>query len=974
MPDVVIFSSDCAPQLDLLLRSIERFVGGADRPDVRVLYSFGSADSDRAYNAVRAQHRHVHYTCAADHRVPVAELEHELLAAHPGALALSGAVAFTAPCPTDAAPGPGQPAELPALWQLRADAEFLAGRRLSLDALIAAAGSTEAEPVWVVAEPVSAATEPDRAPAGAPAPADGAPRVSVVIPCFNCGPFLADTVGSVLAQTFTDHELIIVDDGSTDDCAGVAERLIEEHPAARIRLLRQRNAGHPSYTRNTGIAHARGELVLCLDGDDMLTPSFLERCVAALDGNPETSIAYTDQHHFGARPGEAIMREYDFRLLTHANLIGIASVFRRRAWEEVGGFNAHMRYEDWDFWIGCGTIGHFGIKVHGTHWLYRTRADGRFISGGAPQDRRTKAIIVGRRPELYTAAQQAWARAVLDEDPSAELVDDREGEIPALAAFPPAGRVSVPPAVMALAATAPVAAAAPAASTPPGAASAPAAPIPGLSPFSPALGAARAVARATGASLLPVDDDVPADPDGAILLVDRRPSDQLLAALAAALPQATALALWAPGWDEPAAVEALGRHGFEHGTVEILGGPEPGALAVLVASEDRVAAAVPAAPAQAAAPREFRALAVMPAYNEADVIFHAIGALVSEGVDVYLIDHNSTDETVAAATPWLGRGLLKIERFPQEAGYPERNEHEMVWRDILRRVQDVSRAVPADWYLFVNADEFREAPWPGVTLAEGLREVDELGYSAVNFELFDFRPVDEEFRPGEDPRRRLRHYDRPGRHDVLQIKAWKRQAQEVDIVSHGGHDALFEGKRIFPVPFILRHYPIRSSAHGARKVMGERLPRFAAEERAGGWHVQYDGYAGGKSYLHDPAALTPWDGTRVRAELLAARMRELLLSLCLSGIDPTRAEVLTAELTGWMERRGEREAPGPQLQAAQERLTAAARGVQLVPAVELDTVAHDLSVALEAHALLSGDLLTAASLVNAREQLLRGAG
>jgi hypothetical protein len=275
--------------------------------------------------------------------------------------------------------------------------------------------------------------------------------------------------------------------------------------------------------------------------------------------------------------------------------------------------------------------------------------------------------------------------------------------------------------------------------------------------------------------------------------------------------------------------------------------------------------------------RPFRALAIMPAFNEADVIFHAIGALVAEGVDVYLIDHESADGTVEAAKPWLGRGLVAIERFPEESGYPERNRTEMVWRDILRRVGEVSGEVPADWYMFVNADEFREAPWPGVTLADALCEVDELGFNAVNFELLNFRPTPQDsFVDGADVRLHLCHYEPPGPYDVLQIKAWKAQPAVVDLVHHGGHDLLFEGKRVFPVPFLLRHYPIRSAEHGRRKVLAERISRFAAEERAGGWHVQYDHYADGADYLHERKTLTAYDGDRVRATLLARSLRELL--------------------------------------------------------------------------------------------------
>src|SRR5262249_11209543 len=155
-----------------------------------------------------------------------------------------------------------------------------------------------------------------------------------------------------------------------------------------------------------------------------------------------------------------------------------------------------------------------------------------------------------------------------------------------------------------------------------------------------------------------------------------------------------------PGATPEDAVALLERHGVEHGSIDAIAVPEPGVLAVLAADEVR---AERHAAALRAPERPFRALAIMPAFNEADVIFHAIGALGPEGVAVYLLDHESTDATAEAARPWLGRGLVHIERFPEDAGYPERNRSEMVWRDILRRVGEVSGEVPADWYLFVNA-------------------------------------------------------------------------------------------------------------------------------------------------------------------------------------------------------------------------------------------------------------------------------
>jgi hypothetical protein len=480
---------------------------------------------------------------------------------------------------------------------------------------------------------------------------------------------------------------------------------------------------------------------------------------------------------------------------------------------------------------------------------------------------------------------------------------------------------------------------------------------------SPALTAARRLARRAACSILPVDDVLAPAHDGAVLLVDAEPSEALLSQLAAALPRVEALVLWVPGWDVATAADALGRHGFEHGAVNGVDMPTAGVLAVLTSSEER---ADLHAAALAARERDFRALAVMPAYNEGDVIGPAIGALIAEGVDVYLLDHRSTDDTVAAATPWLGRGLIRIERFPDESGpgFDERNGDVMVWRDILRRVEQVTGEVAADWYLFVNADEFRESPWPGVTLAEGLREADELGFSAVNFELVNFRPTPQDtFTPGADVREALRFYEEPGPYDLLQVKAWKGQPTgPVNLNHHGGHDVLFEGKRVFPVPFVLRHYPIRSAEHGRRKIRNERLGRFAAEERAGGWHVQYDHYGEDADYLHDRAALTAWDGDAFRAAILARATRQLLLLAAVGGRDVVAEEVTVKGLAGWLSRRGHGAIGEPEIARMQQHLLSTAAA-----GPDLEAAAEDLGAVVEAQARVRAEMQLVARLGDARD-------
>ncbi len=302
------------------------------------------------------------------------------------------------------------------------------------------------------------------------------------------------------------------------------------------------------------------------------------------------------------------------------------------------------------------------------------------------------------------------------------------------------------------------------------------------------------------------------------------------------------------------------------------------------------------------APRP-RVVAILPAYNEADVIGHAIEALVEEGVEVYLLDHGSTDDTVACAEPWLGRGLLRIERFPQESGFSERNERELVWKDMLRRVEQVAHELRPDWAIFSNADEFRESPWPDLGLVEAIGFVDALGYNAINFELFDFRPTDDDFAPGTDPRAHLLHYERGGDFDAHQIKAWKVGDEPALLHPSGGHSVQLPDRRLCPVPFVLRHYPLRGETHGRRKVFGERIERFAAEERAEGWHVQYDGYASGDArFLRDPAELVRWDGAAVRAQLLARASRDQLLARALRPGGVALGDMDAGEVAGWASR------------------------------------------------------------------------
>ena len=260
-------------------------------------------------------------------------------------------------------------------------------------------------------------------------------RVSVVIPCFNYGRYLAEAVESVLAQSLRDFEVIIVDDGSTDDSRTVAQTLIEAHPNVPIRLIAQPNCGSPGRTRNVGIAAAHGEYIVCLDADDRLHPEYLARCVAALEAHDDAAIAYGDLQMFGGDDTLHVPPEWDTRVQLDCNFLDVVSMFRRRAWSQAGGYDTEIGYEDWDLWIGLIEQGWTGVKAPGALWYYRKHGSGVFAQHTA-RDQEIKAQIVLKHSGLYNDRQREWAAGILAGEARALAEGTQQGAIPLFCEVP----------------------------------------------------------------------------------------------------------------------------------------------------------------------------------------------------------------------------------------------------------------------------------------------------------------------------------------------------------------------------------------------------------------------------------------------------------------------------------------------------------------------------------------------------------
>lgn len=183
--------------------------------------------------------------------------------------------------------------------------------------------------------------------------------VSVIIPTYNRAELIGQAIDSVLAQTVPAHEIIVADDGSTDDTAAVVGAYGD-----RVRYLALLHRGQPAATRNAGIRAATGSLLTFLDSDDLFLPDKLARQIAALAQTPEAGVVYSNGHYFRTTPAEPVGRVLDGlptpsgwvfgELLTGNFLAPPVVLVRRRALDVAGPFDespACVAVEDFDLWL-----------------------------------------------------------------------------------------------------------------------------------------------------------------------------------------------------------------------------------------------------------------------------------------------------------------------------------------------------------------------------------------------------------------------------------------------------------------------------------------------------------------------------------------------------------------------------------------------------------------------------------------------
>lgn len=200
----------------------------------------------------------------------------------------------------------------------------------------------------------------------------GAPKVSVIITCYNLGQYLDEAVESILSQTCQDFEILIVDDGSTD---AATEALLADYRRPKTRVIRIAHAGVAA-ARNVGIANTTGEYLCAMDADDRFESSYLAKAVPVLDGDPSVTFVSCWLRTFGDEAWEWKPERCDLPTLLWEDTVLTASLVRREAVLAIGGYDTAMPVQgddDWDLWLTLAARGYRGVILPEVLFHYRRR-------------------------------------------------------------------------------------------------------------------------------------------------------------------------------------------------------------------------------------------------------------------------------------------------------------------------------------------------------------------------------------------------------------------------------------------------------------------------------------------------------------------------------------------------------------------------------------------------------------------------
>lgn len=199
--------------------------------------------------------------------------------------------------------------------------------------------------------------------------------VSVIMPCYNDGKYIEESISSIFAQTYPTIELVIINDG-TDDADTLS--ILGNISDVRIRIIKTPHL-RPAGARNAGIRVARGKYILPLDADDLIEPSYIEKAVKLIEAEESTGVVYCMADKFGEQNEPWPLPKFCIEEMLRDNIVFVTALFYRADWEAIGGFREDMIYgmEDYDFWLSLLEMGRDIRQIEEVLFHYRIKPRSR---------------------------------------------------------------------------------------------------------------------------------------------------------------------------------------------------------------------------------------------------------------------------------------------------------------------------------------------------------------------------------------------------------------------------------------------------------------------------------------------------------------------------------------------------------------------------------------------------------------------
>lgn len=176
-------------------------------------------------------------------------------------------------------------------------------------------------------------------------------KVSIIIPCYNQGKYVAEAIESSINQTHENIEIIVVNDASTDNSSEIINFYAKKYE--NIKYIENSENKGVIFCRNLAIQKAHGEYILPLDADDKIAPQYIEKALAVFSLKAETKIVYCRSMLFGSKNKEFRLDEFSLDNIIFKNCIPNTSMFKKSDFLQVNGYKSCMKegLEDWDFWL-----------------------------------------------------------------------------------------------------------------------------------------------------------------------------------------------------------------------------------------------------------------------------------------------------------------------------------------------------------------------------------------------------------------------------------------------------------------------------------------------------------------------------------------------------------------------------------------------------------------------------------------------